>query len=90
MGRDPAGFVLCGARTGGGEVPGRGEGEERRAQSSRVFSEAGQTDLVWHSHRKPCLSSTHMDSGTVGLSALISSFTSHSQQRGVACGEEGG
>lgn len=50
MGRDPGVSVICDAHTEGGEVPGRGEGEDRHAQSSRVFSEAGQTDLIWHSH----------------------------------------
>lgn len=87
MSSKPGGFVLCSAHTG--EVPGRGEEEDRHAQSSRVFSEAGQIDLIRHSHGKPCLLSTDMDSGSVSLSTLISSFTSDSQQRGVACEEEG-
>lgn len=90
MGRDLGGLILCGACTGGGGDPGRGEGEERRVQSVRVISEAGQTDLTWCSHGKPRLSSTHAEPGTVSLSALISGCTPHSQQRGVAWGEEGG
>lgn len=75
----------------GGRSPSqRGRRREMCTEQQGFILEAGQTDLVWHRHGKPHLVSTHMDSGIVGFSALISSFTSHRQQRGVACREKGG
>lgn len=65
MGRNTGGFVLCGAHTVGGKVPARGKGEERHAQSSRGFSEGGQTSfgIAMESH------TYHPHTWTLGLSA---------------------
>lgn len=80
--RDLGDSLLCSTGTGGW-VP---EGGEEQRQNIRVFSEAEQTALYWHSHRSR-IYHPPTDSGTAGLSTLISSSSSHRQQVGREEGE---
>lgn len=67
--------------------------EERDAGrlSSRASSGAGQMELIWHSHGEPRLSSTHTDSGTVGLMlSLAASLLRASEEGRRAERKEGG